>query len=124
MLRFPVPRHHEHDKARFIGTADCVVTKDPDSGWYNLGAYRSQVYDGRTVGCQITEGKHGRIHRDKYFARGEPMKVGIIRHPCGYIFDPDRALLAGMISEDMHATLVRHRKAEAGVEQKPKRNSK
>jgi len=42
VLRFPVPRHHEQDKARFIGTADCVVTKDPDSGWYNLGAYRGQ----------------------------------------------------------------------------------
>ena len=80
VLRFPVPRHHEQDKARFIGTADCVVTKDPDSGCYNLGAYRGQVYDGETVGCQITEGKHGRIHRDKYFARGEPMKVVIL---CG-----------------------------------------
>ena len=57
-----------------------MVTKDPDDGWYNLGAYRSQVYDGKTVGCQITEGKHGRIHRDKYFARGEPMKVLIL---CG-----------------------------------------
>src|SRR6516164_6539249 len=80
VLKFPVPRHHERDKARFIGTADCVVTKDPDSGWYNLGAYRSQVYDGKTVGCQITEGKHGRIHRDKNFERGQPMKVVIL---CG-----------------------------------------
>ena len=80
VLKFPVPRHHEEDKSRFIGTACAVVTKDPDDGWFNLGAYRSQVYDGRTVGCQITEGKHGRIHRDKYFARGEPMKVVIL---CG-----------------------------------------
>ena len=72
VLKFPVPRHHEADKARFIGTACCVMTKDPDAGWFNLGAYRSQVYDGKTVGCQITEGKHGRNHRDKYFARGEP----------------------------------------------------
>ena len=75
VLKFPVPRHHELDTARFIGTADCVITQDPDDGWFNLGAYRSQVYDGKTVGCQITEGKHGRIHRDKYFERGEPMKV-------------------------------------------------
>jgi UbiD family decarboxylase len=89
VLKFPVPRHHERDKARFVGTADCVVTKDPDSGWYNLGAYRSQVYDGKTVGCQITEGKHGRIHRDKYFARGEPMKVVIL---CGQ--DPLLFMLA------------------------------
>jgi hypothetical protein len=48
VLKFPVPRHHEEDKARFIGTADCVMTKDPDTGWFNLGAYRSQVYDGKT----------------------------------------------------------------------------
>ena len=80
VLKFPVPRHHEMDTARFIGTADCVMTQDPDSGWFNLGAYRCQVYDGRTIGCQITEGKHGRIHRDKNFARGKSMKVVVL---CG-----------------------------------------
>jgi hypothetical protein len=51
---------------------------------------------------------------------GEPAKPGIIRHPCGYIFDPDRALMAGMISEETHAAMVRHRKAEAGIEDKPR----
>ena len=78
VLKFPVPRHHEADKARFIGTADCVMTQDPDAGWFNLGAYRSQVYDARRIGCQITEGKHGRVHRDKYFERGQSMKVVIL----------------------------------------------
>src|SRR6185295_10768421 len=57
----------------------CVITQDPDSSWFNLGAYRSQVYDGKTVGCQITEGKHGRIHRDKHFERGKP--IDCIRGP-------------------------------------------
>jgi 4-hydroxy-3-polyprenylbenzoate decarboxylase len=80
VLKFPVPLHHELDKSRYIGTADCVITKDPDSDWYNIGAYRSQVYDAKTIGCQITEGKHGRIHRDKYFERGQSMKVVIV---CG-----------------------------------------
>jgi 4-hydroxy-3-polyprenylbenzoate decarboxylase len=65
------------------------MTQDPDSGWFNLGAYRAQVYDGKTVGCQITEGKHGRIHRDKHFERGKPMKVVIL---CGQ--DPLLFLLA------------------------------
>ncbi len=78
VLKFPVPLHHELDTARYIGTADCVITKDPDSDWFNLGAYRCQVYDGKTIGCQITEGKHGRIHRDKYFERGQPMKVVVL----------------------------------------------
>ena len=78
VLRFPVPRHHERDTARYIGTADCVITQDPDSGWFNLGAYRCQVYDGKTIGCQITEGKHGRIHRDKCFERGQTMKAVVL----------------------------------------------
>ena len=80
VLKFPVPKHHEKDTARFIGTADCVMTQDPDAGWFNLGAYRCQVYDGKTIGCQITEGKHGRIHRDKNFERGKSMKVVVL---CG-----------------------------------------
>lgn len=96
VLKFPVPRHHELDKARFIGTADCVVTQDPDKGWFNLGAYRSQVYDGKTVGCQITEGKHGRIYRDIYFDRGQPMKVVIL---CGQ--DPLLFLLSGAPMPDI-----------------------
>ena len=89
VLKFPVPLHHEKDKARYIGTACCVMTQDPDAGWFNLGAYRSQVYDRNTVGCQITEGKHGRIHRDKNFERGKPMKVAIV---CGQ--DPLLFMLA------------------------------
>jgi UbiD family decarboxylase len=80
VLHFPVPLHHDRDTARYIGTADLVITRDPDSDWYNLGAYRAQVYDGRTVGCQITEGKHGRIHRDTYFERGQSTKMAIV---CG-----------------------------------------
>lgn len=78
VLKFPVPRHHEKDTARYIGTANCVITQDPDAGWFNFGCYRNQVYDGRTIGCQITEGKHGRIHRDKYFERGQSMKVVVL----------------------------------------------
>src|SRR6478609_3912252 len=27
ILKFPVPRHHEADKARYIGTANCVITQ-------------------------------------------------------------------------------------------------
>src|SRR5262250_1555574 len=80
VLKLPVPIHHQNDTHRYVGTADMCITKDPDADWYNFGAYRCEVYDGRTIGCQITEGKHGRIHRDKYFERGQPMKVVIL---CG-----------------------------------------
>jgi hypothetical protein len=37
---------------------------------------------------------------------GESCKEGIIKHHCGYIFDPDRALLAGMISTEQHKAIM------------------
>ena len=49
---------------------------------------------------------------------GEAAKTGIIRHPCGYVFDPDRALMAGMISEELHKQMVRTRNAEAQIASK------
>ena len=54
------------------------VTRDPDEGWINCGTYR--VHDPRrqALGFYISPGKHGRIHRDKYEARGEPMPVAIV----------------------------------------------
>lgn len=37
---------------------------------------------------------------------GLSAKPGIIRHPCGFIFDADRAYLSGMITKEMHATMT------------------
>jgi hypothetical protein len=37
---------------------------------------------------------------------GDPVKPGIIKHACGYIFDPDRALLAAMITPEQHRTMM------------------
>ncbi|MDP2725961.1 MAG: UbiD family decarboxylase, partial [Dehalococcoidia bacterium] len=75
LWKFPTPRWFELDGGRYIGTASAIITRDPDSGWVNLGTYRVQVHDTDTLGFYISPGKHGRIHRDKYFARGEPCPV-------------------------------------------------
>ena len=76
--KFPVPIHHEEDGGRYIGTACGVVTRDPDSGRINVGTYRVMVIDGKTCGSYISNGKQGRIHRDKYFAKGEKCPMAII----------------------------------------------
>ena len=78
--QFPAPVWHEHDKGRYIGTGSVTITKDPDTDWFNLGTYRVMVHDKKTVGFYISPGKHGRIHRDKYFARGQRCPVVVI---CG-----------------------------------------
>lgn len=79
--KFPVPIWHELDSGPYIGTAVAVVTRDPDTGEINAGTYRCQLHDDGSVGIMISQGHQGRIHRDKYFERGEPcpmvMVVGI-----------------------------------------------
>jgi UbiD family decarboxylase len=70
LLRFPVPRWHEGDGGRYIGTGCAVFTTDPHTGELNAGAYRMQVQDnGRAVSVNIEAGKHGAMHVREWFAK-------------------------------------------------------
>lgn len=75
ILKFPVPKLHELDGGRYVGTDDLVIMKDPDGGWINIGTYRSMVHDAKSVGLWTSPGKQGRQIRDKYFAKKEPCPV-------------------------------------------------
>lgn len=77
LFAFPTPRWHEHDGGRYIGTGSVDITRDPDEGWVNLGVYRVMLHDRNRVGFYISPGKHGRIHRDKWFAQGGRMPVAM-----------------------------------------------
>jgi 4-hydroxy-3-polyprenylbenzoate decarboxylase len=74
---FPAPVWHPKAQ-RFIGTASINIIPDPDSSWVNLGTYRNQVMDTKHLGIWISPGKHGRILRDKYFVRGEPIPIVVV----------------------------------------------
>jgi len=76
--KFPVPIHHELDGGRYIGTACGVITRDPDEGWINVGTYRVQVLDKDRTLSYISQGKQGRIQRDKYLQQGKPCPVIVV----------------------------------------------
>lgn len=78
LMKFPTPLWHEKDGGRYIGTGSYNVTMDPDEKWINAGTYRVMIHDKNSVGFYISPGKHGRIHRDKYIARNEPMPVVVV----------------------------------------------
>jgi len=78
VLNFPTPLWHEHDGGRYIGTGSYNITQDPDENWVNLGTYRVMVHDEKQVGFYISPGKHGRVHRDKYMARNQPMPAAVV----------------------------------------------
>ena len=83
ITRFPAPLWHEHDGGRYLGTADAVVTRDPDTGWVNVGTYRSMVHARDRLGVFINVSHHGRLHAEKYWQRGEkcPVAVSFGHHP-------------------------------------------
>jgi 4-hydroxy-3-polyprenylbenzoate decarboxylase len=78
LLEFPAPLLHEKDGGRYIGTGHMVVTKDPDTGWVNVGAYRVMLHDRNTAGIYIGPGKHAGFHRQKYFSRNMPLPVNVV----------------------------------------------
>jgi UbiD family decarboxylase len=75
---FPAPQWHEHDGGPYIGTECCVINKDPDGDWVNVGTYRVQVHDERSLTVLIESGKHGRIIRERYWERGLPCPMVVV----------------------------------------------
>lgn len=74
----PSPRYYDKDGGRYIGTACFMVARDIDSGEINLGTYRSQVLDDKTVGAQILKGKRGDRMLQKYKKAGKPMPICLV----------------------------------------------
>src|SRR5262245_39346172 len=75
---FPTPKWHEHDGGRYIGTGDMVVTKDPDSGWVNVGTYRSCIAGKDRLTLWIIEQKHGKQIARKYWQTGKACPIAIV----------------------------------------------
>ena len=75
MWKFPTPRWHEHDGGRYLGTGDAIITRDRENGSLNMGTYRVMVHDRGHIFIYISPSKDGLIHRDKWFAKNEPMPV-------------------------------------------------
>ena len=97
---FPVPFWHERDGGRYIGTGHVVITRDPDEDWVNVGCYRVMVHDRNTMGMNISPGKHGRMHRQKYFDKGQALSGGSLlrrRSVAAHDRDPARGLWAKRI---------------------------
>jgi 4-hydroxy-3-polyprenylbenzoate decarboxylase len=87
LLKFPVPRWHELDGGRYIGTDDLVVTRDPDEGWVNVGTYRIMIHGRDHMGLHMSPGKHGRVHRDKCHQAGKPLPIAVSfgHHPLNFL---------------------------------------
>lgn len=75
VLKFPVPKWHENDGGRYIGTGVCVINRDPDTGCVNSGSYRVSIVDEHTCAIFVEAGKDGYRIAQKYWQRGEKCPV-------------------------------------------------
>jgi len=79
LFQFPAPKWRDRDGGRFIGTCDGVVTKDPETGWVNIGLYRRQILDRNHTGITIIPGQHNWMHWRKHRKLGrKTMPVAMI----------------------------------------------
>lgn len=84
---FPVPLWHHMDGGPEIGTLHGVVSMDPETGWINVGNYRNQIFDSKTMGCYVVEIPYRHIHQhwDKWKALGKAMPVAVVIGPDPYV---------------------------------------
>ncbi len=71
----PIPRHWPLDGGRYAGTADAVITRDPDSGYLNIGTYRMMQQGKKEVGLYLSPGKDARLHITRAWQKGESIQV-------------------------------------------------
>ncbi len=73
--QLPIPRHWPLDGGRYAGTADAVFTRDPDSGYLNVGTYRMMLQGKQQVGLYLSPGKDARLHITRSWEKGESVPV-------------------------------------------------
>lgn len=79
LTRLPIPVWTPGRDAGPYLSAACVITKDPLTGVQNLGTYRIQIHDSRTVGVFFGSAlQHGAMHHERYSKMGEPTPVALI----------------------------------------------
>jgi 4-hydroxy-3-polyprenylbenzoate decarboxylase len=112
LFKFPAPKYYPLDGGRFFGTAHFVLTKDPESGWVNLGTYRLQLLDKNHLGTQFIKGKHSDLMLKKYQAMKKPMPVCAIVGCDPLLFLMGAARLSAFESEYDFAGSIRGRGIE------------
>ena len=75
LLKFPAARHWPLDGGRYLGTADSVITRNPEGGNLNLGTYRMMIQGKDEIGLYLSPGKDARLHITRMWEQGQSIDV-------------------------------------------------
>lgn len=106
LSKLPIVQCWPKDAGRYI-TFPMVITRDPETGIRNVGAYRMQVFDERTTGMHWQVHKDGTAHHRKFREKGiRRMEVAValgadpvtmFSATCPVPFGIDEFLFAGFL---------------------------
>ena len=74
---FPAPKMWPRDGGRYLGTGNITITRDPESGYVNLGVYRQMIQSRNELGLYMSPGKDALLHLDRAWASGKPLPVAV-----------------------------------------------
>ena len=75
LTALPIPTHWPLDGGRYAGTADAVITRDPDNGYLNVGTYRMMFQGKAQAGLYLSPGKDALLHITRSWQKGESVQV-------------------------------------------------
>ncbi len=78
LFQFPAPHWQKRDGGRYIGTFHGAISKDPETGWENMGMYRMVIHDKSSTSMSVAQGSHIWMHWRKWRKKGAmPMAIAI-----------------------------------------------
>jgi UbiD family decarboxylase len=77
LLKLPVPHWSNHDCGRYIGTWHINVTKDPKTGFRNVGVYRMQLLGPTQTTVSASPKSHLGRHLAKAEKEGRPLPMAV-----------------------------------------------
>ncbi len=77
LFQLPTPHWNKLDGGRYISTFNGVVTKDPDTGWENVGLYRAVIHDKSSTSMSVAQGQQIWMHWRKYRPKGQNLPLAI-----------------------------------------------
>lgn len=75
LTKLPIPRHWPLDGGNYAGTCDAVITRDPLTGYLNVGTYRMMIQDRNHAGLYLSPGKDARLHITRAWEKGQSVPV-------------------------------------------------
>ncbi len=79
--KFPVPVTNPGTDASAYFSCPVWITRDPETGVYNVGTYRVMLKAADRAGVMIVTGQDGRIHWEKARALGRPLEAVLCLSP-------------------------------------------